>query len=171
MDTSLLDQWDAISGDDYGGVDTYVPPTSSQISGSTLTTSSGVPIGSVVSAGADILGGIGGYLQGQETQQADEYNASLALMQGQFQTEQIGEEETQTLSTQKAIYAKVGVEQSGSVLDTALSTATQYEYSKEIANYNAQSQANMDNYEGEVAAQQGKIALASGFLKAAGSLL
>jgi hypothetical protein len=121
----------------------------------------------IAAAGGSILSGIGGYMQGQETAAADEYNAGLAIMKGQFQVEEIGTEETQTISTQKAMYAKAGVAMSGSVLDTALSTATQFEYSKEIATFNAQSQANMDNYEAKVAKSQGQFALASGLLSGA----
>jgi hypothetical protein len=49
-------------------------------------------------------------------------------------------------------------------LDTALATATQYEYSKQVATYNAQSQANMDTYEAKVAKEQGNLALAGGLL-------
>ena len=170
MDTSLLDQMDAFGTGDFS---TYTPPSNYDISASSITGSaSGMPsAGSVLGAGASILGGIGSYMAGQETAGADEYNASLALMQGQFQVEQIEGEETDTLSTQKAMYAKAGVAQSGSVLDTALQTATQFEYSKQVATYNAQSAANMDIYEGKVAKSQGEMELATGLLKGVGSLL
>ena len=40
-----------------------------------------------------------------------------------------------------------------------------------MANFNAQSQANMDEYEGKVAAQQGEFGLATGILGAVGKLL
>lgn len=177
MDTGQLDAFDSIIG---GDLSTYTPPDTSTMStdftalsyGGYTPASSGLPsAGLMLGAGASILGGIGSYMQGQEMAGADEYNASLALMQGQFQVEQIGEEEKQTLSTQKAIYAKAGVEQSGSVLDTALSTATQYEYSKEVATFNAQSQANMDEYEAKAAKSQGEMGLAMGLLGGVSKLL
>lgn len=127
-------------------------------------------VGSFMSAGGDILGGIGGYIQGQEVAGADEYNANLALEQGQFQVEQIGLKEASTLATQKAIYAKAGVEAVGSPLDVALNTATNFELDKQVANYNAQSAANMDNYEAAMAKQKGEFALASGLMQGGTSL-
>lgn len=133
--------------------------------------SSSLPIGNMISAGGDIISGIGGYMQGQEEAGADEYNANLALMEGQFQVEQIGEEESETLATQKAMYAKAGVEQEGSVLDVAMSTATQYEYSKQVAMFNAKSAATMDNYEAAMAKSKGDFALAGGLLSGAGALM
>ena len=122
--------------------------------------------GTITSAFGSILQGVGGYMQGQEEAGADEYNASLALMQGEFNVEQIGLSEGETLSTQKAMYAKAGVEQSGSVLDTALNTATNFEYDKQVATFNAQSAANNDKYEAAVAKQQGAFALGAGVAEA-----
>jgi hypothetical protein len=92
-------------------------------------------------------------------------------MKGTFDVEQLGLEESSMLATQRAVYARAGVEMSGSPLDVALSTATQFEYSKQVANFNAQSQANMDEYEGKVAAQQGEFGLATGILGAVGKLI
>lgn len=108
-------------------------------------------------AGGSILSAYGDILAGEESQQADEYNAGLALEQGQFQVEDIDSSEQDTLSTQQAMYAKAGVTMSGSPMDTALNTATNFEMSKQISTYNAASQANMDQYEGKVAAQQGNF--------------
>jgi len=122
--------------------------------------------GTITSAFGSVIQGLGGYMQGQEEAGADEYNASLALMQGQFNVEQIGLQEGETLSTQKAMYAKAGVEQSGSVLDTALNTATNFEYDKQVATFNAQSAANNDKYEAAVAKQQGNFALGAGVAEA-----
>jgi hypothetical protein len=130
-----------------------------------------IGMGQAFSAGASVMAGVGVYMQGQEMAGADEYNASLELMEGTFNVEQIGMEEGSTLSTQKAMYAKSGVEQSGSVLDVALNTATEYEYSKQVANYNAQSAANMDNYEAAMAKSKGKMGLAEGILGAVGKLI
>ena len=127
--------------------------------------------GTLTSAFGSILSGIGGYMQGQEEAGADEYNASLALMEGEFNVEQIGLQEKNTLSTQKAMYAKAGVEQSGSVLDTALNTATNFEYDKQVATFNSQSAANMYDYKARVAKQQGAFALGSGIAEGALSLI
>lgn len=122
--------------------------------------------GTLTSAFGSVIQGIGGYMQGQEEAGADEYNASLALMQGEFNVQNIGLQEGETLSTQKAMYAKAGVEQSGSVLDTALNTATNFEYDKQVATFNAKSAANMDQYEARVAKQQGGFALGAGIAEA-----
>jgi hypothetical protein len=175
MDASTLTAWNNIQNDDLSG---YDPSPVDNMSSSSLTLSNpggfsmSMPsAGSVLRAGSSILGGIGAYMQGQEEAGADEYNASLALQEGVFQVQQIGKEEGQTLSTQKAMYAKAGVEQSGSVLDTALSTATQFEYSKQVATYNAQSAANVDNYEAAMAKSQGKMGLAMGLMGGASKLL
>ena len=125
----------------------------------------------VASAGATVMAGVGAYMQGQEMAGAYEYNASLALMQGQFEVDEISGKEDETLSTQKAMYAKAGVEQSGSVLDVALDTATNYEYDKLVAQYNAQSAANMDEYEAKMAKSKGEMGLATGILGAVAKLI
>ncbi len=109
--------------------------------------------GSLLSAGGAFLGAYGDILQGQEQQDAYEYNANLALQQGQFEIEGLDIQETDYLSTQKAIYAKSGVAMSGSALDAAVNTASQFEMDKQISNYNTQSKANMERYKGEVAKQ------------------
>ena len=144
----------------------FAPSTPS----STSSPSTGNNVPTFLKAGGDVLSGIGAYMQGQEEAGAYEYNASLALMEGKFNVEQINLDETQTLSTQKAMYAKAGVESSGSVLDTALNTATQFEYSKQVENFNAQSKANMDIYEAKMAKSKGQFGLATGLLEGAGTL-
>ena len=111
-------------------------------------------IGSLMGAGSDFLSAYGAVTQGKEEQQAYNYNASLALEQGTFNVDSLGSQEVDMLSTQKAMYAKAGVEMSGSPLDVAVNTATNFEMDKQIATYNAQSKANMDVYEGQVAKQQ-----------------
>lgn len=117
-----------------------------------------------MSAGGAILGAFGDIMAGDEANQADQYNAALALEQGQFEVYDLDTSESDTLSTQRAMYAKAGVTMSGSPLDTALNTATGFEMDKQIATYNAASKANMDTYSGEVAKNQGQF-------KAAGSLV
>jgi hypothetical protein len=143
----------------------YTPPEFTSPSGPSI------PFGNIIGAGASLMGGIGAYMEGKEKQEADEYNANIALMKGTFDVEQLGLEESSMLATQRAVYARAGVEMSGSPLDVALSTATQFEYSKQVADFNAQSQANMDEYEGKVAAQQGEFGLAGGILGAIGKLI
>ena len=161
--TDTLSGWDAL--EDTTSANGYIGPSDSSLSSNPMAN-----VGTYLQAGGDILSGIGGYMQGQETASADEYNASLALIQGQFENQQLGLEESQTLGTQKAMYAKAGVELSGSVLDTALQTATNFEYDKQVVDFNSQSQANVDEYDAKMAKSQGDFALASGLLKGATSL-
>lgn len=127
-------------------------------------------LGTALKAGGSILGAFGDIMAGDESQQADEYNAQLALEQGQFELRNLDTAETDTLSSQHAIYAKAGVTMSGSPLDTAINTASQFEMDKQITNYNAQSKANMLQYEGKVAKQKGEFAAAESLLTGAAGL-
>lgn len=143
----------------------YTPPEFTSPSGPSI------PFGNIIGAGASVMAGVGAYMQGQEMAGAYEYNASLELMKGQFEVEEISGEEAAKLSTQKAEYAKAGVEQSGSVLDVALNTATNMEYDKQVAMFNAKSAAAMDDYEAKMAKSKGDMGLSMGILGAAVSLL
>ena len=143
----------------------YTPPEFTSPSGPSI------PFGNIIGAGASVMAGVGAYMQGQEMAGAYEYNASLELMKGQFEVEEISGEEAAKLSTQKAEYAKAGVEQSGSVLDVALNTATNMEYDKQVAMFNAKSAAAMDDYEAKMAKSKGDMGLGMGILGAAVSLL
>ena len=162
LDSSTIDFGD-LSGFNMDFSNLPSVPTDSQSVASSP--SSGINGFGFMSAGSDILGGIGSFIQSREIAGADEYNAQLALMQGKFNVDQIGLQEVEMLSTQKAMYAKAGVEMAGSPLDTALHTATNFEYDKQIANFNAQSAANMDRYKAEVAKNQGDFALGQSLLK------
>ena len=126
-------------------------------SGNDTVPTKSLSLGQGLQVGGSVLGAYGDILAGQEAQQADNYNAQLALEQGQFEVSDLATEEVDTLSTQRAMYGKAGVTMSGSPLDTAVNTASQFELDKQIATYNAQSKANMDVYEGRVAKQQGQV--------------
>jgi hypothetical protein len=146
----------------------YTMPTATEIQGSTVDSSGNsltLPQGLI--AGGSILSAFGDILSGDESQQADDYNASLALEQGQFEVQNTDLQEASTLSTQEAMFAKAGVTMSGSPLDTALNTASNFEMTKQVETYNAASAANMDKYKGEVAAQQGEFSAAGDLLKGA----
>ena len=75
--------------------------TISDISGWTLTEdnlseSNTAPFGNIIGAGASVMAGVGAYMQGEEMAGAYEYNASLALMKGQFEVEEISGQEEET---------------------------------------------------------------------------
>jgi hypothetical protein len=154
---SLGDSVDSGSG--YASV-----PTADQLTPTVDSSGNSLTLPQGLQAGGSLLSIAGDIISGDESQQADDYNASLALMQGQFNVNKLDLSETNTLSTQKAMYAKSGVEMSGSPLDTQLNTASQFEMDKQIETYNAASAANMDTYEGKVAKQQSEF-------KAAGDAL
>ena len=156
---------DSLSDEGLSYTSPYSAPEFSSPSGG------GIGMGTAIKAGSSIMAGVGAYMQGQEMAGAYEYNASLELMKGQFEVEEISGEEAAKLSTQKAEYAKAGVEQSGSVLDVALNTATNMEYDKQVAMFNAKSAAAMDDYEAKMAKSKGDMGLSMGILGAAVSLL
>ncbi len=155
-----------------GALSPYNMPTGTEIADSSIVDSSGNSFmpGSLLSAAGSGLGAFGSLLAGSESEEASQYNAQLALEQGQFEIKDLEEAEHDTLSTQRAMYAKAGVTMSGSPLDTAVRTASGYEMDKQIANYNAQSKANMLNYQGQVAKSQGQIKAGQQLLSGAASL-
>lgn len=148
-----LQAFDSLNLSPYNG------PSDENVADSSIVNSSGFSIGTgtLISAASSGLGAWGSLLAGSETQGADDYNAQLALEQGQFEVNDLDTSEADTLSTQKAMYAKAGVTMSGSPLDTAVNTASGYEMDKQIATYNAQSKANEDTYLGKVAQSQSEI--------------
>lgn len=170
-----LSSWDALAIDDglqSGNLSPYSTPSDEQIADSSIVNSSGFSIGpgSLLSAASSGLGAFGSLLAGSEAQGAYDYNAQLALEQGQFEVQDLETAEAETLSSQKAIYAKAGVTMSGSPLDTATRTAFGYEMDKQIATYNAQSKANVDKYNGQVAKSQSQIKAGEQLLSGASSL-
>lgn len=130
-----------------------------------------MPWGNILKAGGSIFSAFGDIMAGNQEAAADQYNANLALEQEQFQLKNLEHAEESTLSSQRAIYARSGVTMSGSPLDVALNTATQFEMDKQITKYNAESRANMYNYEGEVAKSRGKIKAGESLLSGAAGLL
>lgn len=173
MDPELFN---SLSG--VGDLAPYSPPDMSKMPAGNLTLSaidssghSTMPtLGQGLGIAGDLFSAFGDLQAGQSTADAYNYNAQLALEQGQFDVSGLDVEETDTLSTQKAMYAKAGVAMSGSALDVALNTASNFEMDKSIANYNAQSKANMDEYQGRMAKQQGEFKAGMSILSGAADL-
>jgi hypothetical protein len=167
------DQFNLLSGignlhpDNLSGLDNT---PASDLSLSSVDSSGNMLLPEGMMAGGAILSAFGDIMSGNESAAADEYNAQLALEQGQFEVQKLGEEETGTLSTQHAMYAKAGVTMSGSPLDVATSTATQFEMSKRIAMYNAASQANADRNAAAAAKSKGEFGAAGSLLQGAEGL-
>lgn len=147
--------------------------------------SPGLGAGDYLSVGGDLLSGLGQLEQGLEIQDADNYNAQIlssqaeqSLVAGNIETAKIGVAEEELLGTQKAMYAKAGVTTFGSPTDVALNTASNFEYDKQIATYNANvqaqnlnSQAGLEKMYGAEAANKGIMSLGASLLKGAGALL
>ena len=145
-------------------------PTADQLTPTVDSSGNSLTLPQGLQAGGAILSAYGDILSGDESQQADEYNASLAIEQGQFEVQNTDLQEASTLSTQEAMFAKAGVTMSGSPLDTALNTASNFEMTKQVETYNAASKANELNYEGAVAKQQGEFGAAGSLLQGAEGL-
>ena len=140
----------------------------------------------------DIMKGIGTgvsmfgeYEQGQAQKQAFDFNATLDEFSAQA-TEAAGAEtqreigigEESMLSTQRAITAKNNVTMSGSPLDAALVTASNFEMTKATADYNTKmnvlrykSKASQDQYYGQVAQEQSQAKMASTLMSGVGSII
>lgn len=172
MDLSSWDSFAYAGGEQSGALSPYKMPTADEITESSIVDSSGngLSLGPFLKFGGSAVSAFGDILAGDESQEAYEYNAQLALTQGQFEIEDLETAQADTLSTQKAMYAKAGVTMSGSPLDTAFNTASQFERDKQITNYNAQSKANMYQYEGKVAKSQGEFKAGESLLAGAGEL-
>lgn len=160
---------DDFYSDAWNNLTSMQDPGSSSVdsSGNSL---SGLQIPSFLKLGSTILGGVGDLMVGDEKAGAYDYNADLALQQGQIQLEQLDTSEEDLLSTQKAMYAKAGVTQSGSPLDAALNSATQAEMDKQISRYNTESKVNMYRYQAQVAESQAKVKAGNDLFSGAGSM-
>ena len=136
--------------------------------------------------GAGTLFSLGGeYLQGQMSKEAFDFNASLdefsaeaTKTAGIEEQREIGIGETSMLSTQRAIAAKNNVTMHGSPLDAALVTATNFEMTKSIADYNSKmkesqyrSKASQERYFGQVAQEESQAKMASTLLSGVGSII
>lgn len=146
---------------DLGYVDSNNIPTDEMDNSSFVDSSghfaSGLNLGPLIKMGGTFLGAYGDILAGNQRNEASQYNAQLALQQEGFAIDKLDKAEVSILSTQKAMYSKAGVAMTGSPLDVALKTATNFEMDKQITKYNAQSRANMYQYEGALAQSQGQI--------------
>lgn len=136
--------------------------------------------------GAGTLLGMGGeYIQGQAQKDAfdfdallSEFSASAEQAAGAEQQREIGIGETSMLSTQRAITAKNNVTMSGSPLDAALVTASNFEMTKSIADYNSKikemeyrSKASQDRFYGQQAQEKSQFDMASTLMSGIGSIV
>jgi hypothetical protein len=136
-------------------------------------------VGSAISA-------YGSYKEGQDAKEASNYNAAISRQnsereaqmveqQGTFDVAQKTKEARRFSGTQKASYGASGVELSGSVLDTMISTANEFELDKNILEYNSKVKAQSLRYGGSSQANYdqklGDMYATSGLLKSGSTLL
>lgn len=135
--------------------------------------------------GAGTLFSMGGeYLQGQAQKEAfdfnatlDEFSAEATKTAGIEEQREIGIGEASMLSTQRAMTAKNNVTMSGSPLDAALVTASNFEMTKSIANYNNamkesqyRSRAAQERSYGQQAQEESQFNMAKTLLSGVGSI-
>ncbi len=150
-----------------------------------------LPVASLVATGIQAFGQ---RQQGQQQQAAYDYNAAVIEQEGSLKAHALEVEGALKVSeleaskelmegAQRAAYAKANVMMTGSALDVMLDTATNFEFDKLVATYNAKTQADiarydsqaqgtMQRYYGAVSANQANFqmgqTLVGGAVKAAG---
>ena len=127
----------------------------------------------------------GEYQQGQAQKDAFDFNATLdefsaeATKTAGIETDrEIGIGEASMLSTQRAITAKNNVTMSGSPLDAALVTASNFEMSKATADYNSKikelqyrSKASQEQFYGQQAQEASMFKMGETLMSGVGSII
>ena len=116
--------------------------------------------------------------EGKAQQQAHEYNAAiyqqqaqLAKQQGDVQRLQLDREKVRTRKRQEVLYAKAGVQLTGSPLEVINDTASQFLFDDMIIGYNAQMGAARSRASAEYSRNLGNAAYEEGLWKAGTTLL
>ena len=135
----------------------------------------GVAVVGLVGAGASAYGQ---YQQGQSTKKWNDYNASVqrenakaVLDQSNQQAEQKRAQGEQTMARQRVLYAKAGLDLSGTPTDVILGTAGEVENDAQLIIQKGQVGYVQDNESAAMSEGQGSDAATSGMLQASGTLL
>jgi len=140
-------------------------------------------VSSIMGAAGGTVSGVGQYAQGLESSYAYKYNARLSEIQaqeaqlaGDIELQRIEESGVSLESTQRMMYAKAGVMQTGSAVDVVLKSAADVEKDKMISEFNTAvgvrdylSQAEQSKNSAKMAKVGGTIGLIGGILGGAGS--
>ena len=116
-----------------------------------------------VTVASGVVQAMGAYQQGKAQKAAAEYNAAVARQEGEIAQRQAkiaisqSEDEARRFrARQESLYAKAGVEFSGSPAYVITDTAAEYKFDQEVLRYNAavgvsraESQARYDEFVGE----------------------
>jgi len=128
-------------------------------------------IGLGVSGAGTALSAVSQYRAGQAQEEAYKYNAGVAEQKGIYEETQSRDKLRKLLSSQKALYAKAGVDMtSGSPLLLMADTAAQGEMEALNIRKGYQSEAKMNRYYGNQAKKAGNIKAGSTFLSGLGSV-
>jgi hypothetical protein len=170
---------DSIFDGGFGGVDDWLNSDTSTSSFSPNYT------GDIMKGIGTGISMFGEYQQGQAQKDAfdfnatlDEFSAEAEKVAGAETQREIGIGEESMLSTQRAMTAKNNVTMSGSPLDAALVTASNFEMTKSIADYNSkikelqyQSKASQNRFYGQTAQNQSNMQMASTLMSGVSSML
>lgn len=121
---------------------------------------------------------VGAYSSGKAAKKAADYNAAIsrqeaeiAQQQAKIEIARTDKEKQRYLARQSSMYAKAGVELSGSPLLVMLDTAAEFEYEKELIDYNASIGASRAYSRAAQETYAGKVAYDEGLMKAGQTLL
>lgn len=129
------------------------------------------PMAAGLKFGGDIFAGYGSLLEGKQKAKAFQYNTQLVLDQNTIEIGKLDKIETILASQQRAGYLKSGVTLAGSPLDVMVESSSRIQMDKQIANYNAQSKANMLDYQANMAKYEGRMKFGQSFIKGGLGLL
>lgn len=122
--------------------------------------------GTVMSAGAGLIGGISQIEAGFAGKAAYDYNAKVALEQAQEREAAVGEKFDRLMGKQRSLYAHAGVDiGSGSPLLVLADTARQKGLEESRIRRAGQKQAALDKYYGKISAFSGMMGGVGMFLK------
>lgn len=128
-------------------------------------------ISTAISAASSIAGGMAAQNQAKAQQEAYKQQAHASLQAGQYEVDRKNEELGAIMGRQVAATNASGITLDGSPSDAIGSTASQGALDTSMIRWNARRQADQLNYQGQLAAIQGKNAMTGGILGAAGSIV
>ena len=111
--------------------------------------------GTLFSAAGSGVEAYGAYSAGVAKKESYDMTAEETELAGEMKLAEIEAGGEELASTQRAMYAKAGVRESGSVLDVMLESAINVEFDKIIAKWNIDTQANMLRLQGKTAKNTG----------------
>jgi hypothetical protein len=108
---------------------------------------------------------------GKDTQKAYEQEAQQVEASDTIKLEEMAQQGQALLSTQRAMYTKSGVRETGTPLEVALQSATDIEFDKMVEHYNAETKAQSLRYSGQMAKQESQFQVGKTLLSGASKLI